>query len=393
MTSALILDRGGIDVTLFERFDSPQPLGSGIVLKPTGLAVLEELGLLSAIYSLGKRIDRMVGTTMPAAKRVLDVHYESLGEDMHGLAVHRAALFDVLFAAVKRAEISIQTGVDAASIRRTSSDVFLEDRSQREWGPFDLIVDASGSNSSLHGFAALPLRKKSLQYGAIWGAFGWPDADFRSNYLDQRYVGAHTMIGVLPIGRHAGVDRDQVAFFWSLRSQDYGAWLAAGMDDWKNKVLSIWPQTCSILDQIETPEQMTMARYGHHTLRRPYGHRIAFIGDAAHSTSPQLGQGANMALLDAWALGQALVARRDLSAALRRYAELRRWHVRIFQFASLALTPFYQSDSKSLSWLRDLLFDPMSRLPVARRVVAGLISGLLTRPLQKLGLKVPKSPD
>ena len=100
-----------------------------------------------------------------------------------------------------------------------------------------------------------------------------------------------------------------------------------------------------------------------------------------------------MALLDAWALGQALVARRDLSAALRRYAELRRWHVRIFQFASLALTPFYQSDSISLSRLRDLLFDPMSRLPVASRVVAGLISGLLTRPLQKLGLKVPKSPD
>ena len=143
------------------------------MLQPTGLAVLEELGLLSAIYSLGKRIDRMVGTTMPAAKRVLDVHYESLGEDMHGLAVHRAALFDVLFAAVKRAEISIQTSVDAASIRLTSSDVLLEDRSQREWGPFDLIVDASGSNSSLHGFAALPLRKKSLQYGAIWGAFGW----------------------------------------------------------------------------------------------------------------------------------------------------------------------------------------------------------------------------
>lgn len=34
--------------------------------------------------------------------------------------------------------------------------------------------------------------------------------------------------------------------------------------------------------------------------------RIGVIGDAAHAMSPQLGQGANMALLDAWAFSQSL---------------------------------------------------------------------------------------
>jgi salicylate hydroxylase len=125
---------------------------------------------------------------------------------------------------------------------------------------------------------------------------------------------------------------------------------------------------------------MALAQYGHSTMRQPYGDKIVFIGDAAHSTSPQLGQGANMALLDAWSLVDALRQTNDIDGALRQYAKSRRWHVRAFQFSSLAMTPFYQSDSRVLAGLRDLLFDPVSRLPIARRIVAGLISGMLARP-------------
>ncbi len=82
------------------------------------------------------------------------------------------------------------------------------------------------------------------------------------------------------------------------------------------------------------------------------------IGDSAHATSPQLGQGANMALLDALALTVALRDATDLPHAMQRYATMRRWHVRLFQWSSAVFTPFYQSDSRLLPLLRDHLLAP-----------------------------------
>ena len=113
---------------------------------------------------------------------------------------------------------------------------------------------------------------------------------------------------------------------------------------------------------------------------------MAFIGDAAHATSPQLGQGVNMALLDALALAQALRETADADAALHRYAALRRWHVRVFQLASRLLTGFYQSDSRTLALMRDYLLAPALRLRPMHRLAASLVSGLFLDPLGRLDL-------
>jgi 2-polyprenyl-6-methoxyphenol hydroxylase-like FAD-dependent oxidoreductase len=382
----LLLDGQGHDVTLFERFESAQPIGSGIILQPTGLAVLQELGLLSDILRLGKRIDRMSGIAMPAGKRVLNVDYQMLDGELYGLAVHRAALFEVLFNMARSRAIKMCFSTEVVDLKHSGSCVSIIDTSQHEHGPFELLVDASGANTRLHRYSGKSVRRRALAYGAIWGSFDWPGMDFKENYLEQRYVGAHRMIGVLPIGQHASVGRDQVAFFWSMQTAEYDVWQAAGIDAWKKQVRAIWPETDAILDQIQNSSQMTLAQYGHHTMTKPWGDRVAFIGDAAHATSPQLGQGANMALLDAWALASSLENTNCVASALQNYAKMRRWHVRTFQLASLALTPFYQSSSRSVAWLRDHFFDPLSRLPLARRIVAGLVSGMLGNPLQKLEL-------
>ena len=71
---------------------------------------------------------------------------------------------------------------------------------------------------------------------------------------------------------------------------------------------------------ITDPAALTMARNTHGALRRPFGDRIVHIGDAANRASSQLGQGANMAMLDARALSRSLDAIADLPQALKAYA-------------------------------------------------------------------------
>ncbi len=385
-----MLAKQGHQISIFERFASPRPVGSGIILQPTGLAVLHELGLEDEIHSVGKRIDRIRGVAMPAGKQVLNVDYDALGGGYHGLAVHRAALFDVLYSKVLASDIDIVTGVDISDAVLNSDGAFFSDTRGDLVGAYELLIDASGAGSRLKGHAIHKPRVRKLSYGALWGSFRWPDSGFDQNALEQRYVGAHTMIGVLPIGRPSGSEFDQVAFFWSIKVDDYDNWLSAGLDSWKQRVLSIWPETESILEQISDTSDMALAKYEHSTLRIPHGDRIAFLGDAAHATSPQLGQGANMALLDAWSLASALRRTANVNDALSRYARNRRWHVRAFQLSSLGLTPFYQSDSRFLAALRDLFFDPVSKLPIARRIVAGLVSGMLASPPADLFKDRPK---
>ena len=131
------------------------------------------------------------------------------------------------------------------------------------------------------------------------------------------------------------------------------------------------------------------ARYAHRTHRRPVAERLIHIGDAWHSASPQLGQGANMALLDAWALGQALDGHGPLDARLAGAAALRRSHVRLYQWLTALFTPAYQSDSVWPALIRDVVLAPLSRIPPGPVVQANMVCGLAAGPLGPLGLAMP----
>ena len=114
------------------------------------------------------------------------------------------------------------------------------------------------------------------------------------------------------------------------------------------------------------------------------------IGDSAHWTSPQLGQGANMALLDARALAHVLAVQPDVEQALAAYARTRRRHVRVFQALSYAFTPFYQSDSAVLPLIRDRLVATVSRIAPVSQLLASMVAGTLVDPFASIGLKEVK---
>jgi 2-polyprenyl-6-methoxyphenol hydroxylase-like FAD-dependent oxidoreductase len=381
---ALYLKRAGHSVTVFERFAAPKPVGSGLILQPTGLTVLDDLGLLPDILALGSRIDRLHGADASTGRTVLDVRYDARRGGRFGLAVHRAALFGVLYRAARRAAIAIETGVEIETLE-TGERAMLICRGGRRAGPFDLVIDASGARSKLRLCVAGAAPPRALRYGAFWASLGWRDG-FDEHALSQRYDRASVMIGVLPIGRpEAGAER-MAAFFWSLKPADAETVRAQGLDAWKERVVRLWPQSEAFTTQIDSFDQLSLARYGHHTMPRPAGRRLAVIGDAAHSTSPQLGQGANMALLDAAALSHALARTGSVEAALETYARARRWHVRIFQALSLAFTPFYQSDSVALPFIRDRLVATIAKIPPGPQFLASMVAGTVIDPFRRMGL-------
>jgi salicylate hydroxylase len=381
LASALLLARDGHKVRLFERFDAPRPIGSGLMIQPIGLAVLRELGLDADLLAAGARVERLFGLAMPSGRKVLDVRYDWLKGGHFGIGVHRAALFDILYRAVLDARIPIETERTIAGSIETSGGrqlVFANDKS----AGFDLVVDCLGTGSAL----AEPCGR-SLTYGALWASLDWPsDAGFDGAALEQRYVRASRMAGVLPIGLRPGSAARKTAFFWSLRADRLAAWRAEGLDAWKAEVLGLWPATAPLLDQIASPDDLTFARYAHRTLRRPAKRALIHIGDSWHSASPQLGQGANMALLDAWALAKALRERAALADALQLAVTMRSGHVLLFQLLTDLFTPVYQSDSLVLPFIRDRIVGPLSHLWPATAIQAAMVTGLMGGPLRPLGL-------
>ena len=380
LAAALLLRRDGHRVRLFERFDAPRPIGSGLMIQPSGQAVLRELGLDRALASRSARIERLFG--LAAGRTVLDVHYAALAAGTaYGLGTHRAALFDVLFEAVRAAAIPVETGrtVEASTVAAAARRLRFAGGGGE--GPFDLVVDALGTRSPL-----APPTGRSLAYGALWATLDWPAGSFDETALEQRYERASTMAGVLPLGRPHADRPAQAAFFWSLRADRLDAWRAQGLNRWKDEVRSLWPATGPLLDQVVATDQLTFARYSHRTLATPVQPALAHIGDAWHAASPQLGQGANMALLDAYALAVALRRSDDVAGALRTFVRLRGRHVRLYQAASALFTPVYQSDSRLLPIARDRLVGPLARRWPAKRILARMVSGLIGDPLTPLGL-------
>jgi len=283
LTVAALLGQDGHDVAVFDQFDSPRPVGSGLVIQPVGQAVLAEIDALDEALKLGNSVYHMLGFEAEAGRPVLNVRYDNDGGPRFGLAIHRASLFTAIWNTVQRQGIALHQSAAVQSAK----DGILTLQDGTEHGPFDLIIDAAGVTSPLS-----PLTSRPLPYGAIWGTVDRPETALPITQLSQCYRRADRMIGALPIGKMPNDAAQKAAIFWSLPRDKYDDWLASGLEKWKAEAVGLWPEFAPFATQITAPSQMTMARYSHGTLRKPYGTGLLHIGDAAHRASPQLGQGA-----------------------------------------------------------------------------------------------------
>jgi 2-polyprenyl-6-methoxyphenol hydroxylase-like FAD-dependent oxidoreductase len=371
---AVLLARDGHRVEVFEQSARPGPVGAGLLLQPTGMVTLEALGLLDAALQHGAVVKRLYGET-PSGRPVMDMRYAQLDSRLYGLGMQRGALYELLHTALPDT-VHLHCGQRIQQVLSARGRVI--DAHGRSHGPFDLVVAADGAASVLRD----ALREQDqvrldqpFPWGALWcllpaAAWPWPDE------LRQRYRQARQMLGMLPVGTRPGDAQPRLSFFWSMRGADFARWRAQPLDDWRAQLEQLWPQFAPHAQLLRSHEQLATARYRDVRLGACWHHeRLVLIGDAAHAMSPQLGQGVNMALLDALALRDALRGADTLPGALVRFARQRQQHVWIYQFWSRWLTPLFQSEGRTLAALRDLLFHPLGRLPGGRRTMLRVLTG------------------
>ncbi len=377
--SALFLSRAGHDVVLLERVAEPLPVGAGIMMQPSGLLVLERLGLVDRVLARGSRVDHLVCETTEG-RSVLDLRYDALGEGLYGVGLHRGVLFETLFGALGKSDARIVCGAEIDRVRTLrSGDVALVLASGETYGPFDLVVLCDGARSRIRdAMPALTKTVKPYPWGALW-FIGHDRDDRHASRLHQIVRGARHMIGLLPTGLGPGHgDVPLVSLFASVRADAIDAVRARGIQAWKQHVRELAPIAERVLDQIHDFAQLTFASYWDVTMPRWHSHRVVLLGDAAHATSPQLGQGCNLALCDAAALADALSAAGSIDEALDRYTASRRAHLAYYQLATRWLTPFFQSDMDWLGALRDVAMGPASRLGFVRREMVRSMAGTKT---------------
>ena len=376
--AALFLARAGHRVTLYERVPDPGPVGAGILLQPTGLGVLADLGLVEGALSRGAVVRRLDGWTT-GGRAVLDLAYADHDPRLHGVGIHRGVLFDLFLEVVRHSPVVLETGVGIAQV---GGDTLVGEDGQRR-GPFDLVVVADGARSTLRSTLGLRHRADPYPWGALWAVLEDPEQLF-GDVLFQVYGDTRRMVGFLPTGLGPSGEVPLTSLFWSLPVGSEDTLLADGVAAFHRAVLEMVPRAAPLLEQVQTPDDLVMARYWDVRLARWHTDRVVVIGDAAHAMSPQLGQGANLALVDAWVLARALAGTAGVAAALQRYERLRRPHLRYYQLASRWLTPVFQSHFVPVAWPRDLLMAPFCRAPFFRDLMLTTLAGTRTGPFGTL---------
>jgi len=325
LTAALALLQRGVDVEVYEQSAALKEVGAGVQLGSNGTRVLYALGLQEALARV---------QVIPAAREIR--HWRS-GETWNWFALgaasqqrygtphimlHRGDLLGVLAEAVQRHKPdAVSLGKKCVAVSQTAdrAEVRFADGSA---AAADFVIGADGIHSQV----------RACLFGAgraeFTGCVAWRGLismkalpPHLARMVGTNWLGPRGHVLQYPVRRGelmnfiALVERDD----WQVESwtiEGSKGELAGDFRGWHRDVHTL-------IDGIDTPYKWALFVRG--PMPRWTQGRITLMGDACHPTLPFLGQGAVMAIEDAY-VAAACVAKyaREPEAAFERYQDIRR---------------------------------------------------------------------
>jgi salicylate hydroxylase len=326
LCAALALLKAGIDCEVFEQAPELKEIGAGLQLSPNGNRVLFALGLEADVRHWGVQTrDKEIrlwntGQTWSQFDPRAGTSEERYGFPMY--LMHRGDLHALLVAAVRREKAdAIRVAARCIDFRQDDAGIeLLLEHGQSARG--EVLVAADGLHSRVRQALFGPAEPK------FTGVVAWRGMvpierlpPHLRRPLSSQWIGPKGHATCYPVRRGellnfvGEVERDD----WRVES-----WIERGTHA---ECLGDYPGWHADLLSIIQGTQVLYkwAIFLRAPLPKWSVGRVSLLGDACHPTVPFLGQGANMAIEDAYVLAACLAqGARDPAAALARYEEARR---------------------------------------------------------------------
>jgi FAD-dependent urate hydroxylase len=317
LTAALALQQAGYGVELYDRAPVLAPAGAGVSLWSNGIKVLNRLGLAAAVRAIGGPMQH-VGYVSKGGQVLTRFNLEPLirAVGQRPYPVARTDLQRMLLEAVGAQHVTLAaTCVGVEQDTNSATAIFAD--GQRARG--DLVVAADGTHSIIRGSVlGEHVERRYAGYVNFNGLVGQSD-DLAPRDTWITYVGDHKRASLMPVGG------DRFYFFFDVPLALGAAPVAPGVVAELAHHFAGWPEPVQALIQRLDPARVTRGEiFDIEPLPKLVQGRIALLGDAAHSTVPDLGQGGCQAMEDGWVLANALLTN-DLGVedALLRYQAAR----------------------------------------------------------------------
>src|SRR5689334_16224254 len=314
VAAGVALRQVGFSVKSFERASHLREAGAGMSLWPNGTGVLRKLGLLAAVASQGQSGAHFLVRSQ-TGKTLMEIG--TAEAETPTVCVHRAHLLRVLADALPMECLAL--GHELADMQFLGDKVELR-FTNGEQAICDGIVGADGIHSRMRGRLMRPSKPVYRGYAIFRGIADVPD-HFSLEHNSESW-GAGSRFGVLAIGDN------KVCWYATVNSASLPQHA-----DWPKERLehlfSRWHHPIPELIAATDPSAIMMNLACDRQPARSWSSDpVTLIGDASHALTPNLGQGACMAMEDALVLANCLKSQQSVMAAFRLYEAKRYVRVR-----------------------------------------------------------------